>query len=255
MLFECLSWLLATLINISISLKYLLVQSYFIFLSLVGRLYMKRILLLGVLFKLGVPPFHLWYVVLSFFLRKRVFVLFSTLHKIVPILFLSFILISKNWIVFLMLRLSRVIIISVRGLFYVLLASSVVNTNWALMASLLAKSLFIVYWGVYRMFTVFFFRVLVIDILTRLINEQPRLLGVIWLVVAGVPPFVIFWLKACIFIQVLKVSLSLRLLLIITRVLAMVAYFRAFHLSLSLPTRQKQVLFPFVLSISLLLSF
>jgi hypothetical protein len=45
-------------------------QAYFMVLSLVGLLWMPLFLVLGFVLKVGLPPMHIWFIKLSFFMEK-----------------------------------------------------------------------------------------------------------------------------------------------------------------------------------------
>jgi len=86
---ELLSWLFVILVPNTSTLNYLLVQRYFLILGIARILFLPSLLIIVFLLKLGIPPFHVWFIKIARVLNKNRFSFIITLHKLIPILFLS----------------------------------------------------------------------------------------------------------------------------------------------------------------------
>jgi len=113
-----------------------------------------------------------------------------------------------------------------------LVCSSIVHRLWIVLRFAVRKSFAICYWAIYC-FLVF---VLVRSCSTWntliLTLSQRSLTMVSWLIISGIPPFSLFWLKASLFISFIRIRLCWRILVIFSSVMALSVYFWAFHLSL-----------------------
>lgn len=231
---ETLSWVFTILIPTFISIKYLIIQAYFMILGLVGLLWVPIFLFFGLLLKVGLPPIHIWFIKLSFFIKKWVFLLFSTIHKLLPLLFIGSLLLRSSIFLVVLLVVAGRLIFQVFELFLILLTSSIVHRSWTLLSIQFNLKLSLRYWVLYSF--VFFLFLSTIHFLALFKSgiEQSSSTSVMWLVLSGLPPFVIFWLKVWIFLFFVQVRSRLGLLLVFISVLALTRYFRAFHVGLRL---------------------
>lgn len=227
-----LSWIFTILMPPFLSIKYLIMQAYFIVLSLVGLLWRPFLLVVGLLLKVGLPPMHIWFVKLSFFIKKWVFLVFSTLHKLLPLFILGRLFISGSYLLVILLLGAGRLIFQVFELFLILINSSIMHRRWALFGIQYRLKLSLSYWVLYSVVFFTFIRAIHFFTLFKRGVEQTRSTGLTWLILSGLPPFVMFWLKIWIFLFVTQVSVGLRLILIFISVLALASYFRAFHISM-----------------------
>jgi len=218
-LIELLSWILAIIIPTSISLKYLLIQGYFIFLGLIGLLWFPLTLTLRLLLKVGLPPFHLWFFSISFYLHKNIFRFFITIHKLIPLFFLSKIATPLLYLIRLILISSGILIFQVRDFFYTFISSSLLHTGWIIIAILLSSKTGALYWMLYSRLVIIIIAIFTFKVINLLGIEQSRLTSFSWLILSGIPPFTIFWLKLNILYQVCWFRFSIIILLIINSVL------------------------------------
>jgi len=231
---EMLSWIFTILIPTFISIKYLIIQAYFMILGLVGLLWVPIFLFFGLLLKIGLPPMHIWFIKLSFFMKKWVFLFFSTIHKLLPLLFIGSLLLRSNVFLIVLLVIAGRLIFQVFELFLVLLTSSIVHRSWTLLGIQFNLKLSLRYWTLYSIVFFLFLSTIHFLLLFKRGIEQSSSTAIIWLVLSGLPPFVMFWLKLWIFMLLVQVRSRLGLVLVFISVLALTRYFRAFHTSLRL---------------------
>lgn len=251
-LIELLSWILAIIIPTSISLKYLLIQGYFIFLGLIGLLWFPLTLRLRLLLKVGLPPFHLWFFSISFYLHKNIFRFFITIHKLIPLFFLSKIATPLLYLIRLILISSGILIFQVRDFFYTFISSSLLHTGWIIIAILLSSKTGALYWMLYSRLVIIIIAIFTFKVINLLGIEQSRLTSFSWLILSGIPPFTIFWLKLNILYQVCWFRFSIIILLIINSVLGLSSYFRAFHVGVSSSIKIENIVLPLFMRVSIL---
>jgi len=251
-LIELLSWILAIIIPTSISLKYLLIQGYFIFLGLIGLLWFPLTLTLRLLLKVGLPPFHLWFFSISFYLHKNIFRFFITIHKLIPLFFLSKIATPLLYLIRLILISSGILIFQVRDFFYTFISSSLLHTGWIIIAILLSSKTGVLYWMLYSRLVIIIIAIFTFKVISLLGIEQSRLISFSWLILSGIPPFTIFWLKLNILYQICWFRFSMIILLIINSVLGLSSYFRAFHVRVSPSIKIENIVLPLFISVSIL---
>jgi hypothetical protein len=190
--FEILSWLFVILIK-SGHIKYLIIQTVFILVSLTQLVLQTRgLLLLSLLFKMGLPPFHAWIVLLVRNLTAVGLLFMITVHKLLPLVILSKI-ISGRFFMVLMLIITRYLVMIQRGMLIVLVFSSMNHSFLMLLSSMVRLWLFVIYWVVYSILSTALFTTLNIEY-----NQQfnkPTLSIFALLVLRGTPPFTLFWLK------------------------------------------------------------
>jgi len=199
-----------------------------------GVLWSPILIILGLLLKIGLPPVHIWFIKISFLLKKWIFLIFSTIHKLLPLLILGSLLTTINYLVWAVLLAAGTLIFQVFELFFVLLASSIIHSRWALLAIQFNIKLRLAYWILYSLVFIIFLTTVYFFILFKRGIEQSSSTIVVWLILSGLPPFIIFWLKVWIFLSLVQTRASLSLMLISISVLALTSYFRAFHTSLRL---------------------
>lgn len=110
-----------------ISIKYLMVQNYFVFLLLLGVMFKVEAVGMAFFLKMGLPPFHLWFFIVSLGLTGPMFLFFRTFHKMVPLLMIVK-LISVP-MVLLLVGVSSVLLFQVVVLYYALFCSSLVHSG------------------------------------------------------------------------------------------------------------------------------
>lgn len=216
------------------SIKYLIIQTYFIILGLMGLLWFPLLLMLRLLLKIGLPPIHIWFMKLAFFMEKWIFFVFSTLHKLFPLLLLGGLFLRRSYFFWVLLLIAGRLIFQVFEFFFILLASSVIHRSWTLLAIQFNLKLRLTYWISYSLVFFVFLRTIHFSLLFKRGIEQSSSTAIAWLILSGLPPFVIFWLKIWIFLRLIQVRENLSLVLVIISVLALASYFRAFHARLRL---------------------
>lgn len=231
---EMLSWVFTILMPPFLAIKYLIIQAYFMILRLVGLLWTPLLLVLGLILKVGLPPIHIWFIKLSFFMKKWVFLIFSTLHKLLPLFLLGRLFLLGSYLLGALLLVAGRLIFQVFELFLVLITSSIVHRRWTLLRIQYRLKLSLTYWVLYSLVFFIFLGTIHFYILFKRGVEQSSSTSVIWIILSGLPPFIIFWLKVWIFLFIVQIRVGLRLVLILISIIALTSYFRAFHIGLRL---------------------
>jgi len=233
LILEVLSWVFLILLDSRRALKYLLIQGYFILVRLLRLLWVLPLLRITMLLKIGLPPFHSWFIIIAVSLVPFPFLFIRTLHKVLPLFVMTKALL-KGALLMIGLRLvfSTFLLIQSSTLFLVLVNSSLVHGSWLVIRALSGRRLIVLYWFSYRILLRILLSSIYMPFLLARSSRGTRLTRASWLVLRGFPPLVIFWLKANIFIVLLSISLLVSLVLAIPSVLALRVYFRAYHLRL-----------------------
>lgn len=231
---EALSWLFSFLIEKVIVLKYLIIQRFFLFGGLAGLLWNPNLLLLVFLLKVGLPPFHLWFFVLSFFLRKISFLFISTIHKFLPLFFLIKLSLARNILnlIFLVMVFSGLIILETRTLFFSIINSSIIHSNWIIISRLVRIRIFLFYFVLYMTLICLFFNSLAHSKLLSLDFSQNSYRRGLFLILSGLPPFTFFWLEVNVVVFFLLKRFLIALFILVVAVLRLAIYYRVYHLSL-----------------------
>jgi len=237
---ELLSWLFVVIIPRSFSLNYLIVQSYFLLIRLIGALYTPILLVLGLIIKLGLPPFHIWFLRIARVMNKNRFIFIISFHKLLPIFFLRkivFSLVTISIVVIIIILIGRALVYR-RTLFFTLVFSSIVHRVWIVYRALTRKGFILIYWGFYRILLLLIIRFLGLIKLDQIALNQRALIASCWLLMSGVPPFIIFWIKVYILLWlILSSGFFLRLVIVLVRVFALTSYYRAWHFGRLLEVR------------------
>jgi len=229
---EVISWLFVTLLPSSSTLNYLIIQSYFLIIRLSRVLFLPSILIISFLLKLGLPPFHIWFLRVSRTLNKLSFSFIITIHKLIPIIFLrkvlfrvlSFILVSLRLVI------TGLTLVRRRTLFFTLLFSSIVHSVWILLGVLIRKSFLIFYWVIYRILFITLIRLLSFMKLEQSYLIQRIFTSKCWLLISGIPPFMLFWLKVYLLIWLAyRIGFFIGIAIIVVRVFALTSYYRTWH--------------------------
>lgn len=244
-LLELLSWLFSRLLPTSIALKYLLTQRYFVFWLISLMIVLPKGLGIVFLIKMGLPPIHLWFFFISLRLRRTDFFFFRTFHKLIPIVFLSNLL-NSLFILMVIFGASSFLLLQFVTFFYVLFCSSLVHRVWIILSLNIRVYVFFFYFGLYAFF--------ILGMLSRIARQevvsirrvQSSYSNFLWLTLSGIPPLIFFWLKAVVILFFLKASFFFySFTMTVFTVIALIRYFRVFHLSLKL----RSILFFYISSL------
>lgn len=231
---EVLSWLFIQFIPVWRVLKYLFLQGIFFVFVVISIVWIKPFLLVSLLLKIGVPPFHLWVIRLMLEIELVSFGIILTLHKFLPTLLLAKAL--KEFILVFMVRLiliSLSVLISNSGnILMVLVLSSILHTLWIGFGGIIRLRMVCVYWLVYRILLILILKSINMDLILYTLMNQRMISNLIWLFLSGIPPFTMFWLKSHIITAIIgSTSLIIRVVIVFGRVLALRAYYRVWHFS------------------------
>ena len=232
---ELLSWVFSRVLPSFLALKYLLVQSYFVFFMIMVLLVVPSACGMVFILKMGLPPIHLWFFILSLGMTGWVFLFFSTFHKLVSMVFMSKVLAPFSVVLMILYGVSSVLLFQLALFYYIVFCSSLVHRGWMLFSICVSFYLFFVYFLVYmRVLCCLLIRLDAFKLVTVGVS-QSSFTSFVWLVLSGIPPLSFFWLKALVVIFLLGRFYGFYSVLVIGfAVLALASYFRGFHLRLEL---------------------
>jgi len=257
---ELLSWLFVILVPNTSTLNYLLVQRYFLILRIARILFLPSLLIIVFLLKLGIPPFHIWFIKIARVLNKNRFSFIITLHKLIPILFLSKVIFRIISFIIIWLRLIVVglALISRRTLFFTLIYSSIVHSIWIILSIILSKGFVLFYWVIYRSLLVILISLINFIKIENSYLTQRVFLSKCWLLMSGIPPFLLFWFKVYLLVWIIYLfGLFIRVVVITVRVFALTSYYRTWHFGRLLDRRiiNTQIISPFIIILVFWTSF
>lgn len=248
---EVLSWVFIFLIEFKEQFKYLVVQAVFLLSSLVFVLIkLEYIILLRFLLKLGLPPLHLWVLSLLNNLKWQTLAFMFTFHKFLSLIALSYLVNIGMFMVFLLLVLARMFIVKQTTLLLVLVYSSIVHSNWILIRLAVGTWFFVIYWSAYSILRWAVFQKVNPKFYPDSGN-QPSV-GIALIILSGMPPFMVFFLKLGMVVQFILVRLFLGILALISAILGLIAYLKSGILLIRVKTdKSKTNVLPFIYTIRL----
>ena len=177
--------------------------------------HLSLVVILSVILKLGIPPFHYWVMDLVFKLKFLRFFMFLTFQKLGGLVFLRE-LNLKNMIIIFLVRifLSIWLLIWVKSIKRLLVVSSIVNISWFCLGRLYSRNLlyfFFLYCGLTYFVCLRFFvfsRTLLVR--ERLSTENISMKLIRLWSLSGIPPFPGFLVKIKIFRRLLSSPLTMR---------------------------------------------
>jgi len=238
---ELLSWGVSVFIK-EPAFKYLIIQGLFIVLLVLSVLFLKLSFFIILLRKLGVSPFHSWYLRVSKYQITVILWFFITFHKALPLLIIrSF---FNLLIVVTLITINTIVLIRVVSLFGVILLSSSIHILWRLTLVYYSILIVILYWLLYTIL-----RASIISITRMLYLLISTLLAFNLLVMCGIPPFSLFSFKLIRTIIIVQKRILSSWGFLRLAVIRIVAYFRIFI------SASKESLRFLVLAIGLLVIF
>lgn len=194
-------------------------------------LWWTQMFILARLLKIGVPPFHSWLVQILKSQNRTVFVIITTLHKLAPvILLISLLLHTAIWPFIAGLILRVLLIGSSVDFSLILIFSSLSHTIWILLRSVVRIGLVLVYWLSYSVLTT-----ILLEFKSKVeyfFVSKGSLLRTYWLIVSGIPPFVVFFIKIHIINRLITFYFWVCFIVLILVVFSIIAYYRVFRTSL-----------------------
>ncbi len=251
LILEWLSWVFSIAL-VTLSIKYLLIQRYFSLIFLITLFRVPEFVILRFLLKIGFPPFYNWAITLFKFFSKKSLLFAMTMHKILPT-----ILSGKCFSAFaglFSITILCILFLRATDLFLVLIFSSFLHGWWVVFARCFYQKLFWQYWIVYGRILFLFFISIAFSKLGLLRSGQTTLRGISFLILRGFPPFLLFWIKASVFLILVERRTYLALVLIFSSVIRLFVYFRILCIRLKLRDKNYGKFIP-TLIISLLIGF
>lgn len=253
---EILSWVFILIAPKNIVFFYLVLQSYFVIWGLFSLLISEPLLLMVAIFlKSGLPPMHSWILRLLILAEKFVFWFVSSIHKFFPIFVMVFLLRNiPGSITFLFVSMCLPMLLAAKRAYLVLVVglSSIMHTGWVLLSCLRGTELVIKYLLFYYLALYLFVLLARRLFLMNLSFNQNSLLRYLWLIISGIPPFVIFWLKLGVVTRLIIVSIIFSFAIIFLMVFIILRYFRRFSLNL-IEEQTYSMSAPFIVVVRLLI--
>ena len=247
-----------------LGLKYFLTQAlgsiflliFYIYISNL-REFFRVLLLVRVIWKIGLPPFHFWFFRFRIDLTWVIFLILNTWQKILPLYILRKLQV-QNWELIIILRL----FVAVAGTLFqssikkLIVYSSIFTGAWILVSIINYIYLWFYILFIYRILLFFFIRFLVRNKLELKESQNYFVLNLnekiiqfsTLLVMAGIPPFIGFYMKTIILITLLSAGfLNLLLILVVSSVAIIYIYSRLFLIRLSILRTNRKILFNYKL--------
>lgn len=237
-------------------LFYLVLQRYFVIWGLLSILISEPLLLLVSIFlKSGLPPIHSWILRLLMVSEKIVFWFVSSIHKLFPIFVIIFLLSnSPGSLTFLFISICLPMLLASKRAYLVLVVglSSIIHTGWVLLSCLRGTELVVKYILLYYTALYLFIALARRLFLINLSFNQNSLLRYLWLILSGIPPFLIFWLKLRVVISLAAFSFIFSFFVIFLLVFIILRYFRRYRINL-LEDQAYSMIIPFVILVRALM--
>ncbi|KAG8338741.1 NADH dehydrogenase subunit 2 (mitochondrion) [Homalodisca vitripennis] len=228
-------------------MKYFIVQgvsSSILILGLVMSLlyfnYSNNLVLISVLIKLGMAPFHNWVLVVVEGLSYWVNFMLLTLIKIAPLTLMSYINLNTNFYVILSLIVGSLFALNQSSIRKIMAYSSIFNLGFMSISSM-NNSIWVIYFMIYSLILsnlFFFMKKLNINYINQIIINEftPEVSISIWILVlslGGMPPLIGFMGKLMVFEMLMSMGQILILtIMVLTSLLVMFYYIRMMYLSL-----------------------
>lgn len=229
---ELLSWVFIILLVLDIALKYLLIQRYFLLGAIAALIWIPIGIPWILLIKIGLPPFHVWLITIAFYIRAWVFTFSITWHKFYPLFLLRETAGLKTKVNFglVIILLSAVLMYNGNSLYPVLIFSSMSHRGWIVISLLSRKGFTRIYLLVY--IAIFYALVIsldtIVDLQYCLLNQRTQR-RLVWLLLRGLPPFTLFWLKVTAVCVVGVMRVLAGTLILVAAVLVLSVYYRVFN--------------------------
>ena len=247
-----------------LGLKYFFTQALGSIFLLVSYIYIRNssiffrlFFLIRVIWKIGLPPFHFWFFRLSIDLNWVIFLVLNTWQKLLPLYVLSKLQL-QNWELIVLLRL----FVSVAGTLFqtrikkLIIFSSIFTGAWILVSIINYIYLWFYILFIYRGLLLFFIRVLGANKFELkesqnyfMLNLNEKIIQFLTLlVIAGIPPFIGFFIKTIILIILLNSGFFyLLLILVFSSVAIIYMYSRLFLVSLTIINTNRKLFFNYKL--------
>ncbi|YP_214939.1 NADH dehydrogenase subunit 2 (mitochondrion) [Homalodisca vitripennis] len=202
--------------------------------------YSNNLVLISVLIKLGMAPFHNWVLVVVEGLSYWVNFMLLTLIKIAPLTLMSYINLNTNFYVILSLIVGSLFALNQSSIRKIMAYSSIFNLGFMSISSM-NNSIWVIYFMIYSLILsnlFFFMKKLNINYINQIIINEftPEVSISIWILVlslGGMPPLIEFMGKLMVFEMLMSMGQILILtIMVLTSLLVMFYYIRMMYLSL-----------------------
>lgn len=219
---ELFSWILSILLKAP--LKYLVIQRIFLPIGVIGLIYNYFVWSMSLLYKIGLPPFHLWLVKIIQEVSISLFLFIRTLHKLVPI-FVMLIFLRNELVILIISVFSAIFLLIISSFLLILIYSSFLHSGWILLAGYSKIIFSLVYWSVYSLVLILLVRVITTRFRSLLFFYLRLAVIIFLLILSGIPPFTMFWIKVIVLIN-LGWNKFIRLIMLYLAFMAIWAYMR-----------------------------
>ena len=247
-----------------LGLKYFLTQALGSIFLLVSYVYIRNssaffrlFFLLRIIWKIGLPPFHFWFFRLSIDLNWIIFLVLNSWQKLLPLYILRKLQL-QNWEVIVLLSL----FVAVSGTLFqsrikkLIVFSSIFTGAWILASIISYSYLWFYILFIYSVLLGFFIRGFTSNKFELkesqnyfILNLNEKFIQFLTLlVIAGIPPFIGFFIKTIILVILLNSGfLSLLIILVVTSIAIIYIYSRLFLISLRILRTRSKILFNYKL--------
>nr|AZL93178.1 NADH dehydrogenase subunit 2 [Dendrocerus sp. ZJUH_2016009] len=234
--------------NNSIMMKYYVIQTFSSIIMLFSLSFsmiifinqLKTLMFWSMMMKLGLPPFHNWFINIMKKNSWLICAIISTIQKVIPILILSFFMFSNNLMIIILILLMFFLLINMSKFFnsssmkLIMSYSSIINSFWIIITSLFNKFIMILFMSIYFLstwFIMYIFKMMKIKLLNNLMNSQLSkwmyMILMMSMIISAIPPSLMFTMKLMM-IYLNLLNKYILLILIIISSISVIIYFRLF---------------------------
>nr|YP_007475028.1 NADH dehydrogenase subunit 2 [Haemaphysalis formosensis]AFU55277.1 NADH dehydrogenase subunit 2 [Haemaphysalis formosensis]UXX50198.1 NADH dehydrogenase subunit 2 [Haemaphysalis formosensis] len=197
--------------------------------------FMEMLINISMMIKLAMIPFHSWLISISETLDYNSFLIILTFQKIIPLFILSKMKMEISMIIsILSLMMSSIMIFNLKILKKILIFSSISHLSWMIMIMFMSSNFWISYMIIYFMMINSILKILKINKISsvnsmmsmKISNNEKIKFVISMLSLGGMPPFVGFLIKFIAILLIIKYSLILMSILIISSLINIFIYIR-----------------------------
>nr|BAG24176.1 NADH dehydrogenase subunit 2 [Ascoschoengastia sp. TATW-1] len=188
---------------------------------------------LGLMIKLGLIPFHQWYVLLGMEMELINLLMMMTIQKIAPLILMTWIMNNFNLLLFLLMSMSMALFIQMTQKFMkkLFIYSSIFQTSWVVMLMLLSSPLAMIYFCIYSVIMTMITYSMMNFSMEMMVEEKVSMVFMINMAsLSGIPPLLGFipkWVISKVMIKEEMLS-PLLVIMMITSTISIFIYMRFF---------------------------
>nr|AKK32518.1 NADH dehydrogenase subunit 2 [Henschiella sp. PJ-2015] len=185
--------------------------------------FINMIMMLSLMMKIGLPPFHLWMIIMINKMSGKNLFLLLTLQKIIPMMIISMIM-NYNYIYMIIFSsiISAISGINQTNLLKIMTYSSMNHSSWMLMSMLFESNMWIMYMIIYMIMMFMFcykmnwYNIYYINQLQmNLMNYNKLIIIMLMLSIGGLPPFIGFLPKWMIMQMMINLNMNMMMIIML----------------------------------------